>query len=286
MHLTVSRHPRRGADGRGRREGSLRGGHAGRASCSPMRKSRRSSPSRISIVAEIGKPKKAVAPLVSCRATTSRPPCANTRYDKVRMGVRNLRPSASASSVRRRSRQRSPEHFRGAVRGPRESKIGDALYCREQGSHAHATSSSKGIRPDGRKLTEVRPIWCEVGVLPRAHGSGVFTRGQTQVTDRRPRSPLPCEESDASTASAPRTVQALYAPLQLAAGYSTGEAEPSEAARAAARSVTARWRSARCSPMIPSESKSSPTALRLVSEVHVLQRLHVSWPPSAAPRWR
>lgn len=37
------------------------------------------------------------------------------------------------------------------------------------------------IRPDGRKLDEIRPITCEVGVLPRTHGSGLFTRGQTQV---------------------------------------------------------------------------------------------------------
>ncbi len=37
------------------------------------------------------------------------------------------------------------------------------------------------IRPDGRTLKEVRPIWCEVGFLPRPHGSGIFTRGQTQV---------------------------------------------------------------------------------------------------------
>lgn len=37
------------------------------------------------------------------------------------------------------------------------------------------------IRPDGRGLEEVRPVTCEVGVLPRAHGSGLFTRGQTQV---------------------------------------------------------------------------------------------------------
>ncbi|MBP8998476.1 MAG: polyribonucleotide nucleotidyltransferase [Anaerolineaceae bacterium] len=36
-------------------------------------------------------------------------------------------------------------------------------------------------RPDGRALTEIRPIWCEVGVSPRAHGSGLFTRGETQV---------------------------------------------------------------------------------------------------------
>ncbi len=38
-----------------------------------------------------------------------------------------------------------------------------------------------GIRPDGRTLDEVRPIWCEHGVLPRVHGSAVFTRGQTQA---------------------------------------------------------------------------------------------------------
>lgn len=38
-----------------------------------------------------------------------------------------------------------------------------------------------GIRPDGRAPAEIRPIWCEVGVLPRVHGSGVFTRGQTQA---------------------------------------------------------------------------------------------------------
>ncbi|MBR5717635.1 MAG: polyribonucleotide nucleotidyltransferase [Clostridia bacterium] len=40
---------------------------------------------------------------------------------------------------------------------------------------------NKGIRPDGRQMTEVRPIWSEVGILPRTHGSAVFTRGQTQV---------------------------------------------------------------------------------------------------------
>lgn len=37
------------------------------------------------------------------------------------------------------------------------------------------------IRPDGRKLDEVRPVACEAGVLARTHGSGLFTRGQTQI---------------------------------------------------------------------------------------------------------
>jgi polyribonucleotide nucleotidyltransferase len=37
------------------------------------------------------------------------------------------------------------------------------------------------VRPDGRKPDEVRPIWCKVHYVPRVHGSGIFTRGQTQV---------------------------------------------------------------------------------------------------------
>lgn len=40
---------------------------------------------------------------------------------------------------------------------------------------------NEGVRADGRKSTDIRPIWCEVGMLPRTHGSAVFTRGQTQV---------------------------------------------------------------------------------------------------------
>ena len=40
---------------------------------------------------------------------------------------------------------------------------------------------SENIRPDGRKTTDIRPIWCETSFLPRTHGSGLFTRGQTQV---------------------------------------------------------------------------------------------------------
>ena len=39
----------------------------------------------------------------------------------------------------------------------------------------------QGIRPDGREAHEIRPITSEVGVLPRTHGTGLFTRGETQV---------------------------------------------------------------------------------------------------------
>jgi polyribonucleotide nucleotidyltransferase len=39
----------------------------------------------------------------------------------------------------------------------------------------------EGVRPDGRKVAEIRPLACTVGLLPRTHGSGLFQRGQTQV---------------------------------------------------------------------------------------------------------
>ena len=71
------------------------------------------------------------------------------------------------------------EHFAEQFEG-REQEVADALYgVQKEVMRRHIID--KGVRPDGRKLTEVRPIWCEVGVLPRPHGSGVFTRGQTQV---------------------------------------------------------------------------------------------------------
>ncbi len=40
---------------------------------------------------------------------------------------------------------------------------------------------SEGLRLDGRKTTEIRPIWCEVDYLPSVHGSSIFTRGETQA---------------------------------------------------------------------------------------------------------
>lgn len=62
----------------------------------------------------------------------------------------------------------------------KEREISDVLYkIKKEKVRAHILN--EGVRPDGRKLDEIRPIWCEVGVLPRVHGSAVFTRGETQV---------------------------------------------------------------------------------------------------------
>lgn len=62
----------------------------------------------------------------------------------------------------------------------KEREIKDSLYYFTK-EKVRARIFLDGVRPDGRKLDEIRPIWCEHGILPRVHGSAVFTRGQTQT---------------------------------------------------------------------------------------------------------
>lgn len=70
-------------------------------------------------------------------------------------------------------------HFAEIFPG-KEKELKDSLYYITK-EKIRAKIFDKGIRPDGRGLKEVRPIWCERSVLPRVHGSAVFTRGQTQT---------------------------------------------------------------------------------------------------------
>ena len=71
------------------------------------------------------------------------------------------------------------EHFAEQFEG-RKGEVMDALYYLNK-EVMRRKILDNGLRPDGRGLTDVRPIWCEVGVLPRTHGSAVFTRGETQA---------------------------------------------------------------------------------------------------------
>ncbi len=71
------------------------------------------------------------------------------------------------------------EHFAQQFEG-RLSEVADALYYLNK-EIMRKKILEQGIRPDGRGLTDVRPIWCEVGILPRTHGSAIFTRGETQA---------------------------------------------------------------------------------------------------------
>jgi polyribonucleotide nucleotidyltransferase len=71
------------------------------------------------------------------------------------------------------------EHF-AEIYPENAREIKDSIYYLTK-EKVRAKIFDKGIRPDGRGLKDVRPIWCERGVLPRVHGSAVFTRGQTQT---------------------------------------------------------------------------------------------------------
>jgi polyribonucleotide nucleotidyltransferase len=64
-----------------------------------------------------------------------------------------------------------------------ESLVGSIKQAFEQAEKEVVRSRilKQAKRPDGRGLTDIRQIWCEVEVSPRAHGSGLFTRGETQV---------------------------------------------------------------------------------------------------------
>lgn len=152
------------------------------------------------------------------------------------------------------------ERFKDVFEG-RENEIADVLYKMKK-EKVRAMILNKGIRPDGRKLTEVRPIWCEVGILPRVHGSSVFTRGQTQVLN-------------ALTLGTIGDVQKLegldndeykrYMHQYNMPGYATGEAKPlrSPGRREIGHGALAERA---LEPVIPSEEEF-PYALRLVSEV-------------------
>ena len=71
------------------------------------------------------------------------------------------------------------EHF-AEIYPEQMREVKDSIYYIVKGI-VRAKIFDNGVRPDGRTLKEVRPIWCEHGVLPRVHGSAVFTRGQTQA---------------------------------------------------------------------------------------------------------
>lgn len=121
---------------------------------------------------------------------------------------------------------------------------------------------TQGIRPDGRGPKDIRPIWCEVGISPRAHGSGLFTRGETQVlTLATLGTPREAQELDTLTpVEYKRYIHHYNFPP-----FSTGEVRP---LRGASRREIGHGALAERAllPVIPSEDEF-PYTLRLVSEV-------------------
>ncbi|MGI6173187.1 MAG: polyribonucleotide nucleotidyltransferase [Christensenellales bacterium] len=152
------------------------------------------------------------------------------------------------------------EHFAETFEG-REGEIGDALYALNK-EVMRKNILETGTRPDGRKLTEVRPIWCETSILPRPHGSAVFTRGQTQVLTVTTLAPM--SDMQLLDGISPETSKRYMHHYNFPA-YSTGEAKP---ARSPGRREIGHGALAEraLEPMIPTVDEF-PYCIRLVSEV-------------------
>ena len=120
----------------------------------------------------------------------------------------------------------------------------------------------EGHRVDGRQKNEIRPLAAEVGVLPRVHGSGLFTRGQTQVLSI-------CTLNTLSAAQKLDTIweeeEKRYMHHYNFPGYSTGEAKPQRSTGRREYGHGALAEKA-LEPVIPSV-EDFPYAIRVVSEV-------------------
>lgn len=117
-------------------------------------------------------------------------------------------------------------------------------------------------RPDGRKIDEIRPLSCEVGVLPRVHGSAIFTRGQTQVLSVVT---LGTKSEEQELDGLDEEESKRYMHQYNFPSYSVGEARPS---RGPGRREIGHGALAEKAlvPVIPSEEEF-PYTIRVVSEV-------------------
>ncbi|GAB4502736.1 MAG: polyribonucleotide nucleotidyltransferase [Anaerolineales bacterium] len=153
------------------------------------------------------------------------------------------------------------EFCSGEESAPTEKDV-RAAFSEAEGAVVRERILSMGKRPDGRTPTEIRPIWCEVGLSPRAHGSGLFTRGETQVLTLATLGTLgEAQELDnLSPVDSKRYMHHYNFPP-----YCTGEVKPlrGQSRREIGHGALAERA---LEPVIPAE-ESFPYTLRLVSEV-------------------
>lgn len=128
------------------------------------------------IVAEIGKAKREF-PLILVSDEVNAA-VREYAYEKVEWAFESF-DRAQRGEREDQVKAETQEHF-AEIFPDKQGQIADALYGINK-EVMRKKIINDGVRPDGRSLTQVRPIWCEAGLLPRAHGSAVFTRGQTQV---------------------------------------------------------------------------------------------------------
>ena len=139
--------------------------------------------------------------------------------------------------------------------------VGDALYQYEKKT-VRKMILRDHKRPDGRQITEIRPLAAEVDLIPRAHGSAMFTRGQTQICDCVTLAPL--SEAQKIEGLDPFITKARYMHQYNFPGYSVGEAKPN---RSPGRREIGHGALAEKAliPVLPSEAEF-PYAIRAVSE--------------------
>lgn len=153
------------------------------------------------------------------------------------------------------------EHF-AEIFPERAKEVAEVLYSVKK-ENVRAMILDEGVRPDNRALTEIRPLWSETAFLPRAHGSGLFKRGQTQVLSVATLAPL-SEAQNLDSVDIDRTSK-RYMHQYNFPGYCTGEPKPP---RSPGRREIGHGALAERAliPVLPSEEEF-PYAIRVVSEV-------------------
>ena len=170
--------------------------------------------------------------------------------------ARRLQDHRQAGALRRR-RRRQGEGQGGALPAEGDAKSDQSRSrrvfkdARGQGRPL-ATSSTPARASTAATSTTVRPIVAEVGVLPRTHGSALFTRGETQAL----------VVATLGTGEDEQIIDALEGDVQASASCSTTTSRPTRSARpaawarpAAARSATASSPGARIRPMLPTQRR-------------------------------
>lgn len=152
-------------------------------------------------------------------------------------------------------------------------KYGEEEYAKLRGEYADALELAihkdvrkgiieEGVRPDGRKLTDIRPLSSEVGFLPRAHGSSLFTRGMTQGMNIVTLAPLSYAQL---VDTMEKNTERRYMHHYNAPGYTVGEVR--RLGSPGRREIGHGYLAERAvEPMLPSEAEF-PYAIRSVTEI-------------------
>lgn len=209
------------------------------------------------IVEEVGKEKMAVE-LVKAPADLEAAvrAFATEKIDSAIRTAEKLERLDKIDAVENETKERFEEEF------PESEKDISGLIFTITKECMRAMILDEGVRIDDRKLDEVRPIWCETGVLPRVHGTGLFKRGQTQALSAATLAPLSeAQRIDGLTEQTEKRYMHHY----NFPGYSTGEPKPP---RSPGRREIGHGALAERAllPVIPSEEEF-PYAIRVVSDI-------------------